>query len=122
MESKTVPGADEGPTRRVNPDDIARETAGAKKTVVLFEMTTCPYCRMFDERFEDFARRNSGGYDFLRVVLDNPDNPLWRKFDLRAVPTVIVFAEGRIDARLDSVLFLGITKKNWAEFTAGLQP
>ena len=37
-----------------------------------------------------------------------------------AVPTVIVFAGGRVVSRLNSVLFLGITKKNWAEFCAAI--
>lgn len=120
MEPSISPPVDGGMTRRVNPEDISLDVGGDKKTIVLFEMSTCPYCRMFEGRFDDFARTRSHEYDFLRVILNDAANPLWQRYGLRAVPTVIVFAAGRIVSRLDSVIFLGITKKNWSEFSAGL--
>ena len=83
-------------------------------------MVSCPYCRVFEERFVELARSRCQDFDFLRVTLSDPHHPFWSGYAIRAVPTVIVFAAGRIVSRLDSVLFLGITKKNWAEFCAGL--
>jgi len=107
-------------TTHANPVDITPFLARNTKTVVLFEMTSCPYCRMFEERFADLARTRCQDFDFLRVILDDPGNPLWSQYEIRAVPTVIVFANGQVDSRLDSVLFLGITKRHWTEFSAGL--
>lgn len=104
-----------------NPGDIDPVFALGKKTMVLFEMTTCPYCRMFESRFLDLAASRSGDYDFLRVALDDPSNPLWHKYEIHVVPMVMVVADGAITARLDSVPFLGITKKRWNEFCASLQ-
>jgi len=104
----------------VDPANIDPVFAGKKKTMVLFEMTACPYCRMFDARFLDLAVARAGDFDFLRVTLDDPGNPLWHKYEIHVVPMVMVVDGGAIAARLDSVPFLGITKKKWAEFCAGI--
>lgn len=103
-----------------DPDDISSYIGGEKKTIVLFEMATCPYCRMFEERFVELSRSRCHDFDFMRVILEDPGNPLWKQYEILAVPTVIVFAGGRVISRLNSVLFLGITKKNWAEFCAAI--
>ena len=103
-----------------NPGDIDHIVSAEKKTMVLFEMTACPYCRMFLSRFLDFAAERSRDFAFLRVSLDDPGNPLWLKYEIHAVPMVMVVVGGGIAARLDSVPFLGITKKKWAEFCAGI--
>jgi protein-disulfide isomerase len=120
MKQNTVPGKINDMTVIADPGDLSPYLNGEKKTIVLFEMTACPYCRMFEERFLDFADARSGDYVFLRVTIDDPGNPLWSRYDIQAVPTVIVFANNKIMSRLDSVLFVGITKKNWAEFCASL--
>jgi len=101
-----------------NSADLHLHVNGERKTVVLFEMTACPYCRMFEERFLELARSRTRDFAYLRVNLDDPGDPLWHQFGIRAVPTVIVFAKGQVDSRLDSVLFLGITKRHWSEFSA----
>lgn len=103
-----------------DPRDLAPYLSGEGKRFVLFTMTTCPYCRMFEERFLEFARARCQDFDFLRVVLDDPDNPLWNEYQIHVVPQIIVFAGGRIVERLDSIPFVGITKKNWAGFCARL--
>jgi thioredoxin-like negative regulator of GroEL len=88
--------------------------------VVLFEISGCPYCRTFAPRFLDFARERSGDLRLLRVKLDDPRNPLWAKHDILAVPTALAFSGGRVVARADSGLGLGLSRKKWAEFCAGL--
>ena len=103
-----------------NPGDIDQLVSAEKKTMVLFEMTACPYCRMFLSRFLEFAAERSRDFAFLRVTLDGPGNPLWLKYGIHAVPMVMVVGGGVIAARLDSVPFLGISKKKWAEFCAGI--
>jgi len=103
-----------------DPDDISPYLGGGRKKVILFAMSTCPYCHMFEERFFAFAQARCQDYDFLRVIIDDPGNPLWSRYGIHVVPQVIVFADGQIVARLDSVPFVGITKKNWAEFCAAL--
>ena len=120
MNQSPAPGMVKDVTVIADPDDISLYLSNDKKTMVLFEMTACPYCRMFQGRLLDFARSRPGEFAFLCVTLDDPSNPLWQKYEIHAVPTVIVFANAQITSRLDSIVFLGITKKNWHEFCAGL--
>ena len=99
-----------------DPVDLAPYVSGGKKTVVFFEMTGCPYCLAFRQRFLDTAAARAGECGFMRVRLDDPGNPLWQKYSIHAVPTVIAFANGEVLARADAVLALGLSKKKWAEF------
>jgi thioredoxin-like negative regulator of GroEL len=107
-------------TELADPVDLAPHLSRAGKTVVFFEISGCPYCSAFEPRFLEFAGKRSGDFNLLRVKLDDPANPLWEKYAIRAVPTVIVFERGEVAARADSVLALGLTKRMWAEFCAGI--
>ena len=101
----------------VDPTDITEHLAADKKTVVFFEMAGCPYCVACKARFADLVRERPD-LDHVRVMLDDPGNPLWRQYDIHAVPTVIAFEKGVILARADSILALGLSKKKWLEFRA----
>jgi thiol-disulfide isomerase/thioredoxin len=103
-----------------NPTDISSHIAGEKKSLVLFEMTGCPYCRAFETRFLDFAVGRLDDLHFLKVKLDDPGNPLWAKYKLIAVPTVIAFSRGETVARADSILAFGLSKRKWTEFCAAI--
>jgi predicted DCC family thiol-disulfide oxidoreductase YuxK len=118
--NKQTPGPETSApvTELDDPLDLSPYFSGGKKTVVFFEMTGCPYCHAFRQRFLDTAAARSGECEFMRVRLDDPGNPLWHKLAIHAVPTVIAFANGEVLARADAVLALGLTKKKWADFCA----
>ena len=99
--------------------DVDAFIAGVKKSVVFFEMTGCPYCVVCRERFADLVRERP---DLLcaRVLLNDPGHPLWNRYGIHAVPTVIAFEKGEIVGRADAVLALGLSKKRWSEFLAGI--
>lgn len=59
-----------------DPGDLAPHLSGARKTVVFFEMTNCPYCRPYNERFAELLAERSADLDFLRVKIDDPRSPL----------------------------------------------
>ena len=98
-----------------DPVDLAPYLAAEKGTVVFFEMSNCPYCLAYKARFAELAAQRPD-LGFLRVQLDDPGNPLWERYAIRAVPTVIAFAGGAVSARADSMLALGLTKKRWLDF------
>ncbi|MFH2108237.1 MAG: thioredoxin family protein [Chrysiogenia bacterium] len=104
-----------------DPHDISPYFAKDRKTVILFEMTLCPFCRMFQSRFLDFAAACSRDHDFLRVKLDDHGNPLWERYQIETVPTVMVFSNGQIQSRLDSIPLRGISRKKWGEFQEKIQ-
>ncbi len=101
-----------------DPADISPHISGSKKTVVFFEMTGCPFCITCKSRVDDLVRERSADIDFVRVLLDAPNGPLWERYGIRAVPTVIAFSRGEIVARADSILGIGLSKKKWADFRA----
>ena len=118
-EPPVAPEGTIGLTELVDPVDISACVSGAKKTVVFFEMSYCPYCVASKARFADLVRERPD-LGFLRVKLDDPRNPLWERYDIHAVPTVIAFASGGIVARVDSLLALGLSRKKWADFCAAI--
>ncbi len=98
-----------------DPAGVAAFMAGEKRSVIFFEMSGCPYCVACRERFADLVRQRPDLL-YARVLLNDPGHPLWEKFAIHAVPTVIAFEKGEIVARADSILALGLSKKRWSEF------
>ncbi|MCX6555645.1 MAG: thioredoxin family protein, partial [Candidatus Aminicenantes bacterium] len=96
MKQSIKPGDTDRITAFSDPDDISPYLSGDRKKVVLFAMSTCPYCHMFEERFRDFAQSRSTDYDFLRVIIDDPGNPLWSRYEIHVVPQILVFANGQV--------------------------
>ena len=107
------------PIELADPAAITELVAGANRTVVFFEMSGCPYCVACKSRFADLVQERPD-LAFLRVKLDDPRHPLWSLYAIHAVPTVIAFERGAIIARADAILALGLSKKRWEEFRAGL--
>jgi hypothetical protein len=102
-----------------DPGDLVAHLAGETKSVVFFEMSGCPYCVPYHGRFADLVAARPD-LDFLRVKLDDPRNPFWERYGIRAVPAFIAIERGGIVARADSILAFGLAKKNWQEFLATL--
>ncbi len=118
MKQSSVPGKIDHITVLADPHDISPYLSKDKKTIVLFEMTACPFCRMFQPRFLELTQARSQDSDFARVKLDDHRNPLWQHYGINAVPTVMVFSNGQIQSRLDAIPLLGISKNKWADFCA----
>ena len=78
-----------------------------KKTVVLFYATWCPYCSNFKPTFESTKIQTANK---LGSIIDEDENPLWDKFNIQSVPTMIIFQDGKIIARKDAKKHLGLTK------------
>lgn len=80
-----------------------------KKTLVLFYATWCPYCANFKPTFES-AKISSGTK--IGSIIDEDENPLWDRFNISAVPTMIVFQNGKIISRRDAKKHVGLTKSD----------
>ena len=79
------------------------------KTIVLFYASWCPYCTNFKPTFESFKIDNANKFGAL---IDEDENPLWDRFNIKLVPTVIVFENGKIIARRDAKNYVGLTKSD----------
>lgn len=80
-----------------------------KKTVVLFYATWCPYCSNFKPTFESAKIENASK---MGSIIDEDENPLWDRFNIQAVPTMIVFQNGKIISRKDAKKHVGLTKSD----------
>jgi thioredoxin 1 len=89
--------------------DFVAALAG-RKVVVLFHATWCPFCRAFVPVFRRLAA--DAGYAPLEVVLDEEDDPLWQRFRLDLVPTVVFFDDGAVTRRLDGTAGVGIDERS----------
>lgn len=94
-----------------NPLSLKEHLPPGRETIVLFVLSTCPYCRAFRPRFESFAAKG-GAREFLTVVLDDFGNPLWDAYKIDVVPTVIVFSGEAIKARRDGRPGAGLAEKD----------
>lgn len=80
-----------------------------KKTLVLFYASWCPYCANFKPTFES---SKTDPMNKIGALVDEDENPLWDRFNIQAVPTMIAFENGKIIARRDAKKHVGLTKSD----------
>jgi thioredoxin-like negative regulator of GroEL len=88
-----------------------------EKIVVLFYASWCPYCANFKPAFEN---SNLGKVRKIGALVDEDENPLWDRFNIQAVPTMIAFENGKIMTRKDAKKHLGLTKSDIEHITKEL--
>ena len=54
----------------------------------------------------------SNGYKFYESKVNDDDNPLWDKFSISAVPTLIAFDKGKIISRRDAKRGFGLNESD----------
>jgi len=75
--------------------------------LVLFYASWCPYCANFKPTFE---AANTNNAKKMAALVDEDENPLWDRFNIQAVPTMIAFEKGKIISRQDAKKHVGLTK------------
>ncbi len=94
----------------VKPEEFDSKVLGSdKKMVVLFYATWCPYCANFKPTFESAKIETANK---IGSIIDEDENPLWDRFNIQAVPTMIVFQNGKIVSRRDAKKHVGLTKSD----------
>ena len=83
-----------------------------KRVLVLFYDSRCPYCAPFVPFFDQQIAGFSAG-TVLHVLLDDYDNPLWDDYDIGAVPTIVLFEDGKVRSRLDGRLGAGLSERQF---------
>lgn len=76
-------------------DEEFEEIVGSKDICVIdFSATWCGPCRMMAPILEDISEKYKGKYFFYQIDIDSAEE-LAQKFEITAVPTIIVFAKGK---------------------------
>ena len=78
-----------------------------KKTLVLFYADQCPYCANFKPTFEEI---DSSNLQKKAALVNEDKNPLWDRFNIQAIPTMIAFQKGKILTRRDAKKGIGLTR------------
>jgi thiol-disulfide isomerase/thioredoxin len=80
-----------------------------------FAADWCPFCHSF---VPAFAALSHPGFELARVDLTSYEDPLWDRFQIEVVPSVIVFRDGRTSFRIDGELAEGLDANNLAAIEA----
>lgn len=67
--------------------------------VYAFTATTCHRCQQFKPTFEGWAVKYREKAEFVNVCLDQATPEVLEKFNVTAVPTVVVLRGGKVLAR-----------------------
>jgi thioredoxin-like negative regulator of GroEL len=93
----------------VTEDTFSEKLLGNSKTVVtLFYTTYCPYVKKFWPIFEKYSQNSNIEYAITDITDD--DNPLWDKYKVTEVPTIVAFKEGREISRRNATPGFGLTE------------
>jgi len=87
--------------------------------VVAFLASWCPFCRAFRPEYERLARELPVGIGVVDV--SDVDCPIWDRFRLEVVPTVVVFREGRAVFRQDGRPGEGLGERDLAQLREALE-
>jgi len=94
----------------VLPDEFDYKVlSNGTKTLVLFYADWCTYCSNFKPTFEEI---NSDKIQKKAALVNEDENPLWERFDIQMVPTMIAFQNGKILTRRDGKGGIGLTRKD----------
>lgn len=87
--------------------------------IVLFYADWCPFCKKFIPLFELYEKNNN--IPFVGVKINDDENPLWDRFQINAIPTVIAFKDGKIIDRLGAVPHIGLKEEAFKLFINTLE-
>ena len=79
-------------------------------SVVAFHAGWCPFCRKFMPVFRAFEGKAK--VRFAEAQIDDDDNPLWDRFKVEVVPTMVAFEGGKQIARRDGKSGMGLSDKD----------
>jgi thioredoxin 1 len=82
----------------------------SRNILALFYATWCPFCRTFVLTFEESMQGRGNPLGAL-VDISDMNSPLWERFNVEIVPTLIGFKDGRILMRKDGVAGVGLSAR-----------
>jgi thioredoxin 1 len=101
----------------IEPTQFDKLLSSGEKSIVMFYADWCPFCQRFKPIFEENVDQNKKSLKVYGCKLNEDENPLWDRFSINAVPTLIVFdgskqGDNKITARRDAKMGIGLTKKD----------
>jgi thioredoxin 1 len=79
----------------------------SRNILAVFYASWCPFCRKFLTIFESTVTKKNDPQGAL-VDISDEDNPLWERFGVSVVPTLVGFRDGAAIVRKDGVAGVGL--------------
>jgi thioredoxin 1 len=106
---------------RFGPDAFEGERLLRRGTwAIAFLADWCPFCRDFAPGFEALA--GAGPFEIAVADLTDENNPLWERFGVEVVPTLLAFRDGKSIFRRDGHLGRGLAPSDLAALKKALAP
>lgn len=104
----------------------ALQTATAQgKTAVYVHATWCPFCRVFKPVFERVLK-TLPELTPIDLLIDDEENPIWEKYGIETIPTILMFENGVEKDRLVATPAVGLNEKQFRQrmeaYTSAAQP
>jgi thiol-disulfide isomerase/thioredoxin len=80
------------------------------KILVFFYAEWCPFCR---SAFHHLSSLSSISYKVFRVDLSDVENPIWTFLNIRRIPTLIAFYDGKEFWRKEATYMIGLGKADF---------
>ena len=100
--------------KHLEPNQFDSLLASGERALVMFYADWCPFCQRFKPVFESAitTKSTSNGYKFYESKVNDDDNPLWDRFSISTVPTLIAFDKGKITSRRDAKIGVGLNESD----------
>jgi thioredoxin 1 len=98
-----------------NQTDLNQHLNAHPKVLALFYASWCPFCRSFLSIFNKHAQTPSD-LTYLKVQVDEDENPLWETYGFEAVPSLILFENGAPTRKLYCRLGAGLNEKQFLQW------
>jgi thiol-disulfide isomerase/thioredoxin len=93
-------------------DFISDLLLGSGNILVFFYALWCPFCR---STYHHLSSLSSNSYKVFRVDLSDEDNPLWTILQIRRIPTLIAFHNGKEFWRREATYMIGLRETDFKE-------
>ena len=82
--------------QHLQPYQFDKLLSEAKINLVMFYTDWCPFCQKFKRTFEAFASTYNDNINLCAAMINDDDNPLWNRFSINTVPTLVAFNKSKI--------------------------
>jgi thioredoxin 1 len=82
-----------------------------EKVLVMFYADWCPFCQRFRPIFAAKSESTTN-FKMYGAKVNDDNNPLWDRFSINAVPSVIAFDKGNIISRRDAKMGAGLNNSD----------
>lgn len=99
-------------------ESIDAFVSASDTSVVMFRADWCPFCRKFRPVFESYDGKAKAR--MAEAVVNEDDNPMWDRFNINVVPTLVAFKNGKVVARKDGAAGVGLDESDLKALLAKL--